>query len=305
MDINQMRYFLEICSKGSMAKAADSLHITQQGISLSIRKLEDELNCSLFYRKWNGLVLTDTGRLFQTEAEAILRHVSNILERCSVDGGGKTRIRIAITQSLIARLPTQLQQLLINGDDVFATKLIEDYSASCAEMVSENIVQFGIIYGKGDTEKFNVLPLDTVEQVIIVNAESPLAAKDAIFLRDLDNYPMILPDRYSYPRIFVANLFEKAGVRLNIAYECNRPRQTIDVVANNPRLAARTIAAEINDLDLCRIKVLRLSDSSLDLPVNLLIKKGRTLTAHERLFKHMILDSYRQRQTGSGRAEER
>lgn len=295
MDINQMRYFIEICNRGSMAKAAEALHITQQGISLSIRKLEEELNCSLFYRKWNGLVLTETGTIFQREAQAILQHVGNILEFCSADGSGKTRIRVAITQSLIARLPTPLQQLLINGDDVFETKLTEDYSTSCAEMVSENIVQFGIIYGRGDTEKFCVIPLDTVRQVIIVNKESPLAKKDEITLQDLDDYPIVLPDRYSYPRIFMANLFEKAGLRLNIAYECNRPRQTIDVIANNPKLAARTIAAEINDWDLSRIKVFRFPDCSLDLPVNLLIKKGRSLTAHERLFKHMILDSYRQR----------
>ena len=97
----------------------------------------------------------------------------------------------------------------------------------------------------------------------------------------------------SYPRLFMAQLFEQAGLRLNIAYECNRPRQTIDVISNNPKLAARTIAAEINDHDLNRIKVLELDGHSLDLTVNLITRKGYNLNAKERLFKHMIMDSYR------------
>ena len=293
MEINQIRYFVETCNQSSMAKAAESLHITQQGISVAIRKLEEELQCVLFYRKWNGLVLTEAGRIFKAEAEEILRHVNNIYEPCGMKSAGKTHICIAITQSLIVRLPIELQQVLINGNSEYDVKLIEDYSASCARMVQEKQAQFGIIYGSCDESKFNVTHLDTVEQVLIVSKDSPLAEKDVISLRDLDDYPMVLPDRFSYPRLFMAQLFEQAGLRLNIAYECNRPRQTIDVISNNPKLAARTIAAEINDHDLNRIKVLELDGHSLDLTVNLITRKGYNLNAKERLFKHMIMDSYR------------
>lgn len=37
MDINQLRYFIEICKLGSMSKAAVSLNISPQGISAAIR----------------------------------------------------------------------------------------------------------------------------------------------------------------------------------------------------------------------------------------------------------------------------
>lgn len=292
MEINQIRYFVETCKQSSMAKAAESLHITQQGISVAIRKLEEELQCVLFYRKWNGLVLTEAGQVFKTEAEEILKHVNNIYEQCSMRSAGKTHICIAITQSLIVRLPIALQQLLINGNSEYDVKLIEDYSASCARMVQEKQAQFGIIYGSCDESRFSVTHLDTVEQVIIVSKDSLLASKDVISLQDLDDYPMVLPDKYSYPRLFMAQLFEESQLKLNVAYECNRPRQTIDVISNNPKLAARTIAAELNDHDLNRIKVLELNGHSLDLTVNLITKKGNSLSSRERLFKHMIIDSY-------------
>lgn len=69
LEINQVYYFLEICKTGKMSKAAENLHITQQGLSVSMRRLEEELSCDLFYRKSNGLVLTEDGQFFKTEAE--------------------------------------------------------------------------------------------------------------------------------------------------------------------------------------------------------------------------------------------
>lgn len=58
MEINQIRYYIEVCNVGSMSKAAEKLHMSQQGLSLAIRRLEAELGCDLFYRKSSGLVLT-------------------------------------------------------------------------------------------------------------------------------------------------------------------------------------------------------------------------------------------------------
>ena len=87
--------------------------------------------------------------------------------------------------------------------------------------------------------------------------------------------------------------FEAAGARLNVAYVCNRPRQVIDIVSNNTGLAARTIADEITERDLEKVKVLELKNDPFLLPVNLIARKDRHFSMHERLFRHMIIDSYR------------
>ncbi len=61
MDINQILYFIEVCNTGNISKAAEKLHLSQQGLSASIRRLELELGANLFYRKANNIVLTETG----------------------------------------------------------------------------------------------------------------------------------------------------------------------------------------------------------------------------------------------------
>ena len=78
MDINQLRYFIEICKLGSMSKAAVSLNISPQGISAAIRRLEDELMADLFYRSANGLELTNLGKSVYSEALIIVEHVDKI-----------------------------------------------------------------------------------------------------------------------------------------------------------------------------------------------------------------------------------
>ena len=72
MDIRQMRYFIEVCKLGGISQAANSLYISQQGLSSSIRRLEAELGCDLFYRKGNSLVLTEQGQYFLENAADIV-----------------------------------------------------------------------------------------------------------------------------------------------------------------------------------------------------------------------------------------
>ena len=86
VEINQVYYFLEICKTGKMSKAAENLHITQQGLSVSMRRLEEELSCDLFYRKSNGLVLTEDGsfsRLRQRKLSSTLKRSKRITPRSS------------------------------------------------------------------------------------------------------------------------------------------------------------------------------------------------------------------------------
>ena len=56
---------------------------------------------------------------------------------------------------------------------------------------------------------------------------------------------------------------------------------------------ARSLADDITEKDLENVKVLKLLNEDFIMPFNLITKKGRKLTVHEQLFKHMIIDCYR------------
>lgn len=72
MELKQLRYFLVISECGNISAAAEKLHISQPALSLAVKKLEEELEVSLFKRTKNSIALNDNGKLVQKYAKQIL-----------------------------------------------------------------------------------------------------------------------------------------------------------------------------------------------------------------------------------------
>lgn len=51
MDVDQKRYFCTLCSEGSITRAAQSLYLSRQGLSKSMKSLESQLGAPAF-RPW-------------------------------------------------------------------------------------------------------------------------------------------------------------------------------------------------------------------------------------------------------------
>lgn len=69
MDFRQLENFIEVSRQMSFTKAAKNLYISQQGISKSIKSLEEELGILLFYRTSSSIVLTEYGSCLLTYAQ--------------------------------------------------------------------------------------------------------------------------------------------------------------------------------------------------------------------------------------------
>lgn len=61
LDISLIRAFVEVARTGSMTRTADYLALTQGAVSQKIKRLEDNLQCTLFTRAHHSLKLTRDG----------------------------------------------------------------------------------------------------------------------------------------------------------------------------------------------------------------------------------------------------
>jgi len=81
MTLEQLKIFVEAARSGSFTLAAGKLGLTQSAVSLSIRKLEEELELTLFRRSSTGLALTDAGRVLCGESRRILDDIALTVRR--------------------------------------------------------------------------------------------------------------------------------------------------------------------------------------------------------------------------------
>ena len=93
MDIRQLKHFVAVVETGTAHAAADDQHISQPGLSSSIKRLENQLGVSLFERRGRGMVLNARGRDFYPHAKRTIEHLRLAQAELKVSGA---RIRIAL-----------------------------------------------------------------------------------------------------------------------------------------------------------------------------------------------------------------
>lgn len=74
MNIDQLKYFADLASTNSINTTSKRMFISQQALSKSIKRLENELDCTLINRSKTGIEFTDDGLV-------ILEYAKNILEQ--------------------------------------------------------------------------------------------------------------------------------------------------------------------------------------------------------------------------------
>lgn len=80
MNYKHLQYFHAVATGGSIARAAQRLHVTAQAISTQLGLLEDQFGAPLFRKKGRGLELTEAGKIALQYSERIF-DLGNELEQ--------------------------------------------------------------------------------------------------------------------------------------------------------------------------------------------------------------------------------
>ncbi|MEA1052514.1 transcriptional activator NhaR [Lamprobacter modestohalophilus] len=99
LNLKHMRYFWAVATHGSIARAAEILHLTPQTISGQLRELEEQVGDKLFAKSGRGLALTETGRLVFSYADDIFRlgeELEDVLAGRTPTGGLSLNVGIAM-----------------------------------------------------------------------------------------------------------------------------------------------------------------------------------------------------------------
>ncbi len=173
MTYDQVLVFHKIVELGSFKAAAAELNKTQPAISLSIKKLEEEMEALLFDRSSYRPTLTPHGHAFFEKSFRIL-HGMNDLESLTKSFRNKEEPEISIAVDGISPLPDLLKLFKTFSDQYVNTRLNLSFEilSETETRVLNREVQFGITHFLSENkDSLEIIPITHVKMIPVMSRE--------------------------------------------------------------------------------------------------------------------------------------
>ncbi len=193
MELDQLRYFLQIARRGSFTKAADDLMISQPALSRSIQRLEEELGQPVFERKTRSIALTDAGALLQVRAQQILTILEETVAEIA-DDGVTGRVRLGAIPTVAPYfLPEVLQRF--SAEHPRAALIVqENTTEGLLRACTQGEIDLAIVALPVRAKYLEVEELFQEELLLVLPTGHPLADRPRIRPADVEPYPFVLLD---------------------------------------------------------------------------------------------------------------
>lgn len=188
MDSRPIRHFLAAFDAGTFAAAADRLNISQQAISKSILRLEDELGVRLFERDGRRVRPTAYAHLLLPHARTIAAETDRF--RASlVDmlGGRKGRLRIGVGPSAAADVVAHAVLALAADQSAISMRVLEGVQEKMSEQLILGALDLYVALRQVDRTDplIREEELGSIDYILVAGASHPLARRRRVPLADL------------------------------------------------------------------------------------------------------------------------
>ncbi len=285
MDIRHLEYFAVVAEQLSFTKASQKLHVTQPSLSKAIKNLEGELGVPLFYRSSRQLQLTDAGTAVLTNAKKVLDAFQDLtLELTDLMDLKSGEIMIGIPPIVGAAFFSNLISHFKDRHPNIKIMLTEVGTKKIKQGIQDGTIDIGLICTLPDPSgSFEIIPVLKDPLQLIVHKDHKLAARNTADFTDLREEPFILyrKDFSLYDRII--SECEKFGFRPHIVCESLQKDFLLGMVEG--KLGVALLPSQIcDDLASRNIKVLPLTNSTVNLELGLIWKKDKYLSFAVREF---------------------
>lgn len=295
MDIQHLKYAVEIERHKSISKAAEKLFVSQPFLSKAVKELESEIGVDIFNRTSRGVVPTKKGEDFLARAREILTDMEE-LEKSFKDSGEES-LRFEISVPIACYISRAFVEFVKELDSSRELKLDyrETNTMSTINHVVDKDCNIGIVRYQTNFEDYYLRYLESKDLVIkpiwqfqyhlVMSRNNPLANKESISAADLEELIEISHGDPTVPALSASMLTElrrrEMSRREIVVYErqsqfellCEMPR-TYMWASPTPRSVFDTYPLVQRDCDFP-------DNEYRDV---LIYRKGYRLTSEDRLF---------------------
>jgi len=287
MDRRMLQVFSEVVRQGSFTRAAEKLYIAQPAVSITIRKLEEELELTLLNRQEKQVSLT-------TEGEGLLRHAESILDAFAAAETEMAELRDLTHGEVRIGIPPMLSsyyfpkiigefrrcypylQLSVNGEG----------AANLQQMIRKGEIDMGVIAGAEVPDGLQGKHLLREEIVACVPIDHPLAGgQPAITLAEFLREPLILYQEGYFMRKLMDELIADSDATPQVIFETNLFTMVRSLVKQQMGVSTFLRMVVSDDPELAAVSF----DPPLHLDLQVAWKADRYLSRSNRAFLEFLL----------------
>lgn len=285
MTLKQLTYFLEIAKMRNFTKAAANLYISQSALSKTVKAMESELGVQLIDRTVNHFKLTPEGEIFYQKGLIAIKNINSELDDLYGSlGTEKGHITVGIPPVIGTAYFTSIIYKFRNMYPDVELKIIEAGANTIKKWVSEGEVDIGVVILPVSNDDFNVIPIVTAENVLLVNKNHPLAQYDEVSFKMLKDERFIALNSTFMLYDQIISLCRISGFEPNIVCESSQWDFITEMVVldQGVSILPRPILKRYNS---DKLKLISLKDPSFSWNIAIIFKKDKYIS---RIIKSFI-----------------
>ncbi|HOY76813.1 MAG TPA: LysR family transcriptional regulator [Hyphomonadaceae bacterium] len=273
MELRQLRQFVVLAERLSFRRAAEQLNIAQPPLSVSIAKLEAELNSKLFERHAHGVSLTPAGEAALPFAREALARSDEMREAVGAVVTGKHgQLRVGFVSSASYNLVPRIVARFRDAYPGVHLILEEARGMECIERVEAGALDVGIVRTPlPETASLRLAPIETSELMIAMPHNHRLSNAISVRLEDLAEESFIQYDR-SAPgmRSIVLMSCQAAGYSPRVTHTAAQVHTVLSLVRTGLGVALVPGIAELEEQ--CSVVPLTCNGRAITLGLSLALR---------------------------------
>ncbi|MCB2156630.1 hydrogen peroxide-inducible genes activator [bacterium] len=194
MDIQRLRYFLEVARQKNFSRAAEICHVSQPSLSQQIKKLEEEVDGPLFLRNRGRITLSPLGESFLKYAQTIMASVASAEEFVAETRSNARRtIRFGAIPTIAPYIVPQIFAAVSKSVPGIKFELLESQTEFLTEALTIGTIDFAIMSPPTSIDNIcDHLTLRRDELLLTLPANHPLAKARSITPAKLNEESIIM-----------------------------------------------------------------------------------------------------------------
>ena len=292
LSTDQVAAFVELARQGSLRRAAETLHLSEQGLRSRLIAVERRLGVEL-YCKRRGMrhttPLTAQGRRFLPHAQAFLERSRELRELFGGEQGPR-EVRVAASQYLIHYLLIDaIRRFHAAYPEIRIRLETRSEQEVEQELLHDAELDLGIAAPLEPSPDLDYRHLFSLSWSLVAPRNHPLLKRRRLELRDLADEPLILFERGSTGRQHVVNAFHRAGLSPRVEMETTTTQVIVQMVEAGLGISIVPLLPSGAVTRGRRVGVRSLGERVQPIDSGILVRRGDSPSAATRKFIEFIV----------------